>query len=173
MVAASDLDPAIVREGREALFEEPMYDHVFPSSDPNYYLSRYWLFRRVHYHAIGDRERIYAQWLVLHFLWAMLQPLCRSRAGATAFRKACEEDDWVLLGPLERPIDIAFKSTTRFFRSNRGKGKDAIDLAPYFKRRNLHKDFAHFWESDKNRSKNAFDNAWTRFQKTLEEVLAQ
>jgi len=37
-VAASDLDPFIVREGKERLFDERLYSQVFPSADSNYYL---------------------------------------------------------------------------------------------------------------------------------------
>ena len=47
VVAACDLDPAIVREGKEGLFSERWYSYVFPNADPNYYLSRYWLMREV------------------------------------------------------------------------------------------------------------------------------
>jgi len=37
-VAGCDFDPAIVREGKEGLFEERLYGSVFPTSDPYYYL---------------------------------------------------------------------------------------------------------------------------------------
>jgi len=37
-VAGCDLDPIIIRSGREKLFEEDRYTSVFPNSDPNFYL---------------------------------------------------------------------------------------------------------------------------------------
>jgi hypothetical protein len=37
-VAACDMDPSIVRSGKEQLFEERYYEQVFPNSDPFYYL---------------------------------------------------------------------------------------------------------------------------------------
>lgn len=52
-VAGCDLDPSIVREGKERLFEERWYDQMFPTGDPNYYLSRYWLLRQVGYVALA------------------------------------------------------------------------------------------------------------------------
>lgn len=59
-VAGCDLDPSIVREGKERLFEERWYGQIFPTGDPKYYLSRYWLMRMVSYAARGYPERAYA-----------------------------------------------------------------------------------------------------------------
>jgi hypothetical protein len=92
-VAACDLDPFVVREGKERLFEERWYGQIFPNGDPKYYLSRYWLMREVSYAARGFPERAYAKWLVLNLVWGRLDPNTRSRAGAEAFRFACERDD--------------------------------------------------------------------------------
>ena len=52
-VAACDLETSILREGKEGLFEERWYSHIFPTSDPYYYLTRYWLMRQVSYMAHG------------------------------------------------------------------------------------------------------------------------
>jgi hypothetical protein len=40
VVAACDLDPLVVRTGKEQLFEESYYSSIFPKSDPNYFLGR-------------------------------------------------------------------------------------------------------------------------------------
>ena len=45
-VAGSDLDPWIVRSGREKLFTEEHYGQAFPNSDPDYFLPRYRLMPR-------------------------------------------------------------------------------------------------------------------------------
>jgi hypothetical protein len=168
-VAACDLDPFLVREGKEGLFEEPWYGQVFPTADPNYYLSRYWLMREVSYAARGYPERAYAKWLTLHFAWQSLEPLCRKRSQATAFREACERDNPSVVTPLLRAIDVAFSAALRFYRANRGTGPTAIDVSTFFKRRNLDKEFACFWRASRNPARSKFAAAWARFQKALDE----
>jgi hypothetical protein len=86
-VAACDLDPAIVRGGKERLFEERNYFHVFPNADPLYYLARFWLADHVAYAAKGFPERAYAKWLVVHFMWHNASPLMASRSYKDAFRR--------------------------------------------------------------------------------------
>jgi hypothetical protein len=44
-VAGCDLDPYIIRSGRDKLFEEELYSQVFPNSDPDFYLPRFRLMR--------------------------------------------------------------------------------------------------------------------------------
>jgi hypothetical protein len=107
-VAGCELDPSIVREGKERLFEERWYTQIFPTADPNYYLSRYWLMRKVSYAARGYPERAYAKWLVLNFAWTSLEPVCRKRAQAEAFRSVCERDTTRTVTPLLRAIDAVF-----------------------------------------------------------------
>lgn len=72
-IAACDLDPAVLREGKENLFEERWYSHVFPNSDPFYYVCRYWLTRRASAAASSYPERAYAKWHVVHFIWMHLK----------------------------------------------------------------------------------------------------
>jgi hypothetical protein len=70
-VAACELDPVTVRsEGKEGLFEEQYYPKIFPTSEPLYYLIRYWLMREVRYASAGYPERAYAKWLILNFMWS-------------------------------------------------------------------------------------------------------
>lgn len=171
-VAGSDLDPAIVREGKERLFEERWYPQVFPTAEPDFYLSRYWLMRAASYAARGYPERAYAKWLVMNFVWTRLGPLIRSRARAEAFRTLCGERVSEQVGlavgkPFIRAIDATFVAALRFFRSRRGKGRTAHDVSTFFQRRKLHTDFARFWRSPKNGSRRTFDRAWSRFSSAL------
>ena len=121
-VAGCDLDPSILREGKERLFEERWYGQIFPTADPRYYLSRYSLMREVSYAARGYPERAYAKWLVLNFVWQWLEPVCRTRARAEVFREACERGKDHILNPLYRANDAAFTAVLRFYRSKRGSG---------------------------------------------------
>ena len=132
-VAACDLEPAVARTAREKLFEEALYGKVFPNSDPNYFLPRYWLMREVAYCARGSKQRREARWLTLHFLWSKLAPLVRSGKNARAFRLLCERQDRDLVGPLNRAIDRVFVAVLRFYRQNRGAGSDAVDAPTFFK----------------------------------------
>jgi len=169
-VAACDLDPAVVRQGKERLFEERLYPAVYPTTDAAYYLSRYWLSREVSYAARGYPERAYAKWLVLNFMWEQLAPIVRARAGAEAFRAVCERGG---APALTRAIDASFIAALRFYRAKRGRGQKAADVSTFFKRRGLHKTFGKFWRGSGNASRGAFRAAWTRYQRRLGEVASK
>lgn len=172
-VAACDLDPFVVREGKERLFEERWYGQIFPNGDPKYYLSRYWLMREVSYAARGFPERAYAKWLVLNFVWGRLDPNTRSRAGAEAFRFACERDDGEVVTPLLRASDAVYRAALAFYRGRRGSGPTALDVSTFFKRRNLHKDFARYWRGSRNGHRKAFDRGWSTFERALKAEAAR
>lgn len=172
-VAGCDLDPAIVREGKEYLFEERWYGEIFPTADPKYYLPRYWLQREVSYAARGYPEWAYAKWLVLNFTWSRLDPHCRARSSADAFVGACERGDSDLVRPLLRAIDLAYREALRFYRRKRGTGQKAIDVSSFFKRRNLHKEFAKFWRGSGNKSRAKFQKAWSTFEKAMRQELEE
>ena len=166
-VAACDLDPFIVRQGKENLFEERWYDQVFPNADPNYYLPRYWLMRLVGYEARGYPERAYAKWVVLHFAWQAMAPLIHQRARAEAFRHACERDAPAIVPPLLRALDAVFVGVLRFYRANRGVGPRAKDVSSFFKAPARHKEFERFWHGSRNHSRPAFKKALDGFAKAL------
>lgn len=170
-VAACDLDPFVVREGKERLFEERMYPYVFPSGDPNYYLTRYWLMRQVGYAARGKPERAYAKWLVLNHVWRELGPSLRSRAHAEAFRAASERNRRMLVDATVAAADAAFNAALKFYRARRGKGSAAIDVSTFFKRRNLQKEFGAFWRSPANGAKRAFKSAVGGFERAITQAL--
>jgi len=133
VVAGCDLDPAVVRMGKEKLFEEEMYSKVFPNSDPNYYLPRYWLARDVNYRTEGVRHRIYAKWLVMGFVWSHLSPMIRSKRQAESFRLMHQNQKWDLYWPIIEVIDELFRVAGRFYRAYRGKGEGQLDLVGFFK----------------------------------------
>ena len=76
-VAGCDLDPFIIRSGREKLFEEERYKTVFPNSDPLFYLPRFWLFRQVTHWSQGVPARGYTKWMVLNFVWSEIYSIMR------------------------------------------------------------------------------------------------
>ncbi len=137
-VAACELDPSIVREGKEQLFEERYYPQVFPNADPYFYLPRYWLVWYVSRAARGYPERAYAKWLVTWFLWQRLSGILRSRRLKDVFADVEIELFW-------RVCDAAFKAVLSFYRAKRGSGEKALDVSTFFQRRGLHTEFERFW----------------------------
>jgi hypothetical protein len=172
-VAGCELDPVLVRKGKEGLFEERWYGEIFPNGDPKYYLSRYWLMREVSYGARGFPERAYAKWVVLHFMWNRLDEHTRSRANAEAFRLACERGTPAIETPLLKCIDAAYRAALAFYREKRGHGPTAIDVSTFFQRRNLHNEFESYWRGSKNGARKHFDKSWSRFRTAFREAAAQ
>lgn len=168
-VAGCDLDPYIIRSGREKLFGEDLYPQVFPNSDPNYYLPRFRLLREVTWASKGVPERGYAKWLVLNFMWSRLSPVIRGQNKSRAFRRMCEKQVEGLVVPLNSAINLLFIEALKFFRANRGSGEAAQDVSTFFRsRRGLHNQFAATWKALPSARKNQFD----RFLGKVDEALA-
>jgi hypothetical protein len=147
-VAACELDPWWLRQGKEKLFEEDVYPKVFPNTDANYYLSRYRLLREVTYAGRGNPERGYAKWLVLNFVWSELSPLVRSARNARSFRLQTERGAGEVPHWLNRAIDKVFNEALRYYRQNRGKGNAALDVSRFFREgKNRHHEFLAFWNT--------------------------
>jgi hypothetical protein len=156
-VAGCDLDPVIVRSGKENLFDEGLYSQVFPTLDPNYYLNRYWLARAISYSSKGHPQRSYAKWLVLNFMWSQMSPLLRSRQHAEAFRLLSERDKSALWPPLLAAIDRVFVAAQRFYSANKGKGDTAVDVSTFFRHtKGRHKQFEDMWDDSGNKSRAPF-----------------
>lgn len=166
-VAACELDPTIVRKGREELFEEDLYPKVFPNTDPNFYLPRYCLKREVSYCARGDRERRYAQWHVLHFVWSKLAPMVRAAKYARSFRVQWERPQSTdMVGELSEAIDTVFDIMLRYYRQNGGTGSAAVDVSVFFKQKGHHRRFNTFWETT-TWGKAAFERCMTKVQAAI------
>lgn len=165
-VAACDLDPSIVREGKERLFEERYYNQVFPNADPNYYLPRHWLVANVSYVARGYPERAYAKWVVTNFVWQRLQPILNTRHKREIFRRHCERWEF---SSLWKTCNAVFKNAIAFYRARRGKGEKAADVSTFFQRRSLNREFERFWKGTPTKYRGQFKSAWTRFEEELDE----
>jgi hypothetical protein len=165
-VAACELDPLVVRQGKEGLFEENLYAQVFPNNNPRFYLARYWLLKAVEKATKGYPERAYAKWLVMHFIWKRLCSELTSKSKLESFRTLNELRGWD-----EQPfrvflqaIDNVFKAAMQFYRTRRGKGPTAIDVSSFFKRKGLHDELETFWRGSLNGQRASFNSAWQRFQ---------
>jgi hypothetical protein len=58
-----------------------------------------------------------------------------------------------------------------FYRWKRGSGPKAIDVSTFFQRRHLHKEFGKDRRGAANKSRTAFNRAWTKFRKALDEEM--
>lgn len=166
-VAACELDPVVVRLGKEGLFEDRQYARVFPNSDPLYYLPRYWVMHEVAYAARGKPDRSYAKWVVLNFVWGLLRPQLHSRAMLDAFRRIGEHQGkhMDILRALYKLNDGVFAAALTFYRQKRGKGASALDVSNFFKRHGRGDQFRAFWSSGKNRHR-------AKVSKQLKKVVA-
>ncbi len=160
-VAACDLDPSLLREGKERLFEERYYTQVFGSGDPLYYLSRYWLAKQVSHAAKGYPERAYAKWLVTNYLWGRLRNLLTSKSSRDFFRRQAERNAFDFL---ERSCNAVFQAALAFYRDQRGKGETKIDASGFFRLKGRHIEFDSFWRGAKNIHRSKFNKVWARFE---------
>jgi hypothetical protein len=164
-VGACELDPSIVRDGKEGLFEERYYGQVFPNESSMFYLSRFWLVNHVARAAKGYPERAYAKWLVTHFLWSKIgQIIGANQSQFEAFRKASEKR---ALKELEKLAGIVFRAAKVFFNLNRGTGEKATDVSSFFKKRHRHEAFELFWRGSRNKFRASASRAEKRFKKEL------
>ncbi len=167
-VAGCELDPAIIRAGKEQLFTEEYYALVFPNSDPNYYLPRYRLMREVTRVARGVPERSYAKWLVLNFMWSQLSTHIRGQQKSRAFRVLCEKQSPQLTDGLRRSIEEVFVESIKFYRANRGEGDSALDISQFFKnRKGHHKRFSDHWNSVAENRKRTFEKGLTKVREDI------
>src|SRR5262249_12844008 len=153
--------PLIVREGKEQLFEESYYGVVFPKSDPDYYLTRYWLGKHVTSEAWGYPERAYAKWLILHFMWKRLSSVLGTKALKRVF---IEESENYLWGNVCKATTAAFKAAIAYFRANRGSGATRLDPSTFFKHSGHHEEFEIFWSKPKNKERKRFARVWEEFR---------
>lgn len=156
-VAASEFDPAIVRQGKEALFDGRSYRTIFKTESVDFYLKRYWLLRHVAGVAYGrSREFKYAKWLVYNQIYGLVSEILSSKDLSLKFRAASERYDERTLDPLWKLIYTVFRAAINFFRRNSGSGKDRTDWPTFVKASNQHKAFAAHWRSaEKARAKTA------------------
>ncbi len=170
-VAGCELDPAIVREGKEGLFEEHLYPKVFPTSDPCFYLNRFRLKYEVRWRSKGYPERAYATWLVLQVMWSQVAPIIRSRAVADAFREASERNTHPI-DYLSEAINSMFRAALAFYRQQKGKGETAIDVSTFFQRKGLAPEFETFLRGKGRAFSKTVRKRLDRFEAELREVAA-
>lgn len=150
-VAGCDRGSDLPLKGKEILFDESHYGQIFPTRTVAFYLSRYWLMKRVLKAAYGKQQRSYTKWLVLHFLWRELEGDLGGQL-ERRFRYVCERERKMLdvLGPLDKTIEDVFRAAQVFYQINRGSGEEAVDRQTFFKQSGRDSEFNQFWHSPQN-----------------------
>lgn len=170
-VAGCELDPSIVRSGKEGLFDSRYYRTVFGTRDIPFYLSRYWLMVRVKQAARGRPSRAYAMWLVLRHTWALLEPTIGRGEGAARWIHSCEFNGYDSQATqIDRGIDSVFKGALAFYRRNKGRGEEAKDPSTFFQRVNLPGQFGVFWRRHGGAHRAAASRSFRNFARLLREV---
>lgn len=150
-VAACELDPITVREGKNRLFGEH-YKDVFPSTDAFFYLTRYWARKQIYYSSRGKPQRGYASWTALHFVWQRLAPLLKKSDAQNRFCQLCLLRDEELCKPMAQAIDIAFMELMQYYGANKGTGDAMLDHSTFFRNKHgRHTEFEKFWKTKATR----------------------
>ncbi len=158
-VAACQMDPLTVREGKNNLFGEH-YKTIFPNTDANFYLTRYWARKQVGLASRGKPQRGYAAWMALHFLWSQLEPVLKSDDIERRFWSLCARRDEELCRPLAHAINVIFNEILSYYNANKGSGAGMLDHSTFFRnKRGRHIEFENFWDREATRTRK-FDLAW-------------
>lgn len=165
-VAACQMDPLTVREGKNNLFGDH-YKSIFPNTEANFYLTRYWARKQVGFASHGKPQRGYAAWMALHFLWSRLEPVLKLDDIARRFWSLCARHDVILGKPLAQAINIVFEEILAYYNANKGSGDAVLDHSTFFRnKRGRHVEFENFWGNEATRTAK-FDVAWAKVAEAL------
>jgi hypothetical protein len=168
-IAACEFDPSIVRQGKEALFDERYYRALFSTESSSFYLAHFWLMRQVRSISHSSRTFKYAKWLVLHHAYQLLKKDLGSAAFERRFRYVSERLRYDALQPLRIALTELFKAVTGFYRKERGIGPDQKDLPTFFKASGLSSGFEKYWRSQRNsRRRLRVDHQLERFRSIVD-----
>lgn len=160
-VAACEMDPVTVREGKNRLFGDH-YKAVFPNTDANFYLTRFWARKHVRLASRGKPQWGYGGWMALHFLWSCLAPVLKKEDAARRFWSLSARKDAALCKPLGQSINVIFDQLMEYYDANKGEGDSVMDPSTFFRsKRGRHVEFEKYWANEANK-KDKFQTAWTK-----------
>ncbi|MCX8166845.1 MAG: AIPR family protein [Candidatus Micrarchaeota archaeon] len=157
ILTSIERDPAILKQGKEKLFERTNYDRIFSYEDIdhkkiNNYLFGHFLMKEVKNEAKGKKKHSYIVWHVLNFIWKKLSPLLKVRyKNAIELIKLKSKEHIKFVKRVRRLIKYVFKSYLNFYKAKKHE-EDFDDIALFFKNNGRHLDFEEFWESKRNQS---------------------
>ena len=163
--AGCRLEPAVLRLGKEYLFDDRYYSRISSGRPAIEYLVHYWLWTAIRKRFRTSEQR-YSVWLSLRFLWDKIGDQIRRPATATWF---CEKmrspaASRVDLHNLNSAIDEIVTASMIYYRKNRKSDSGILDASSFFKRHRLHSDFKESWESPENAKRaGRFDSLIEKF----------
>jgi hypothetical protein len=160
-------DAAIVSRGVDLLFEEPRYARIF-KHPARQLLCRWWLSRAVGRLARGSTERQAAKSVVLQFLWQELGSAIKASQASFIDIFENEGNDRRHL-VVQSAIRHSFAAVLSYYRKERGRGRDRVEVIAFFKRQDIFKGFEQFFSSSKKGlHATRFENAARRLAVSLE-----
>ncbi len=141
------------RLGRERLFHDPTYRTIFRTEDPYFYLVRHWLWTLVDRTARGSSDRQWAKYVVMFFVWERVRPQIEANKATKRAFVTANEHRWKhtrVMQPLAQLVEEAFHAANRYYAKERGRGSERVDLATFFKRKDVYDGFVRFWRSHDN-----------------------
>lgn len=173
-VAACLLDPTVLRLGPDVLFDSSKYyNQIFSSSDPDFYLTCYYLWKfEEHFsnNVPGKYYSYFPKWLILHFLWEYLSKTIKDGEGARRFRKLWNEKDTSAGKIFEQMIILCFKLTREFYDGTKKIGDREIDETTFYKQSDLWKNFTSFAKTKNSKEFKKFEKLVSDFEKNLQQI---
>lgn len=164
-VAACELDPVVVRSGTEELFSTH-YKFVFPNSDPEYYLARYWARKQMGNARRGDPDRSYMMSLGLNYLWSRLSKVIRPRSSTRLFIEMCERKNQILCTPLDTACNLILEEITAYYKANRKEAGMIDNPSNFFRRKKGRSKEFEAWAWSKGRQ-NQFAKSWSKVEQAI------
>jgi len=100
--------------------------------------------------AYGSAERQWAKFVVLFFVWNAVGKDIerRERSFVLAAERPARHPH--VLQPIKELIELSFKATHDYYAKRRGTGPDRLDLATFYKRKDVYVSFERFWRGQQN-----------------------
>lgn len=168
-VAGCDLDPAIPREGKNALFDKH-YTSIFRSSDAHFYLPRYWAFKHMTASSRKSSQRSWMKWPALHFLWSQLKLHLKTNSACRRFWSLCETKNSYLNELLPVACDLIYDELLSFYNEHKSVDGETIELSYFFRgTKGRHDQFEKHWEWGKTRA-SKFNRVWGKIVAEIQET---
>lgn len=154
------------RVGQQKLFADH-YEEIFANHDAYFYLSCFWVSSLVDSESWGSSERQWAKYIALYFLWKDIFPSIKPRQRDFVEAAETHKKGNDITDPLKVAIGTLLEAAVRFYRRERGKGSDRVELSPFFKRKGVYEDFLRYWESPSNTLQKKYTRARSKFEIAL------
>lgn len=166
------LDESLPRRvGLQPLFEEH-YDRIFGGRrySVKHYLCCFWHYKKIDFMARGVTDRQWAKFVVTYFLWQEFGP--DLRASDDDFIAMCESPQFYprLNQEHQRLLRLSYDSVLRYYRKERGSGRNSVEVSPFFKRADVYKGYEAFWPTEANATlRTRYNKSASRFRELLKD----